>query len=220
MAPPLFAWITRAQALAAFDADTRTESFCDGQFVRVKAAVLVFVTLESKDGTRFAYADMIEWRGRDLPSAVRDAFDTDRQRAFHHYVLVRHPRDGDRWLYCGHAHLGSRGTLRDGAIQADFSLMEGRLPPEDWRALGGRESWEINLMGEMRDLAPDDDAGFANWLADIVDNELIDIWMTAPSGATFVLFLNTTRAAVLRRSASSRCCSSCWPAPRPSTGPA
>lgn len=208
--PALHTRVSRREALAAFGGDGSAPSFCDGAFVKLDRAVLLFATLGGPEETRLETASWLAWvprslatvaAGQDdphpwLPAPIRERFDTARESCFEHFVLVRLPQDGDSSLFCGNAHLGSWGTRNDGRHEACFSLLEERLTPDAWRALGGWTGWHVTIDDECFDVQCEQTEVFAERLDHAAAKDRVEIMLDAPTGETFTCYLNAARGAL------------------------
>lgn len=210
MHPTLHTRLPRCAALAAFGGNASAPTFCGGDFVKLDGAVLLFATLSGPARTRLETADRLIWcpicvtealEGANdahpwLPSAIRECFDRADKRSFEHYAFVRQPQDGDNWLYCGHAHLGSWSTDGDDRCEASFSFEDGRLGRDDWRALQGWTGWHVIIDDQTFDGGGDQTGVFAAQIERVAATELVEIMLHAPTGEVFTCHLNKHRAAL------------------------
>ena len=203
-----FTEVTRGQAIAAFGGSGRAAQYCGGQIVIVGSAILVFATLgKGSDGTCLTASDSFEWRPQRndyhpeedipwLPAAAIPRYDRDRKAwTARSYILLQHQGGGDRWLYCGAAHLGSyaitRGTEPPGpGGPACYTLDAGRIPREHWLELGGYSGWRLTIGEETLDLGPHETARLAGLLTALHGSGKVGIIMTRWEGDSLHVTLN------------------------------
>lgn len=208
MAPlAAFTEVTRGQAIAAFGDGGQAAQYCDRQIVVIGSAILLFATLgDGPDGTRLTASDSLEWRPKRndyhpeeeipwLPAAGIPRYDHDRKAwETRSYVLLQRKAEGDLWLYCGGAHLGSyaipRRTEPPGpGGPARYTLDAGRIPRERWLELGGYPGWRVTITGETHDLGLHEAGRLAGLLAALGAGK-VGIVMTRWEGDSLHVMLN------------------------------
>ncbi len=211
MGPTLHNWYSAKDAVAAFGAAERPESFCEGQFVVLPSVVLCFLTVgqtfddphvsspssvvwRPKLGTKRAGPDDDEW----LPEKVWEVWDRSGKQVRKlrvHHVLLR-PRADDRFFYAGEAHLGSYGSTRTASgewgLAANFSLTH-KLPRDVWLKLGGYPGWLVEVNHECHRVEAGDLPAFERLVGELAGREFSHLCMTRYEEDSLTVHTNAQR---------------------------
>ena len=209
MGPALHNWYSAKDAVAAFGAAERPESFCDGQFVVLPSVVLCFVTVgQTFDEPHVSSPSCVVWRpklglkpaSQDewLPEPVREVWDRSGKQVRKlrdHHIFLRTPAD-DRFFYAGDAHLGSYGSTRttsgEWGLAANFSLSH-KLPRDVWLKLGGYPGWLVEVNHECHRVEAGDLPAFERLVGELAGQEFSHLCMTRYEEDSLTVHTNAQR---------------------------